>query len=58
MSTRQVLDAIRQVLAGGVTVVGADVVELNPTRDVNDVAAMVAAKLARELLGLLITRQP
>jgi agmatinase len=55
MSTRQVLDALRQIGAGdGVVVVGADVVELNPTRDVNDVTAMVAAKLARELLGMLI----
>jgi arginase family enzyme len=29
-------------------------VELNPQRDVDDVTAMVDAKLARELLGLLI----
>jgi len=54
LSTRQLLDAIRQIGAGNGVVVGADVVELNPTRDVNDVTAMVAAKLVRELLGLLI----
>jgi arginase family enzyme len=30
-------------------IVGADVVELNPQRDVNDVTAIVAAKLVREI---------
>jgi arginase family enzyme len=55
MSTRELLGAIRQIADSGAVVVGADIVELNPQRDVNDVTAMVAAKLARELLGLLIT---
>ena len=54
MSTRQLLDSLRQIAASGATVVGADVVELNPTRDINDVTAMVAAKVVRELLGLLM----
>lgn len=54
LSTRQLLDAIRQIADSGAHVVGADLVELNPTRDVGDVTAMVAAKVARELLGLLI----
>ena len=54
MSTRQLLGAIHQIGASGVAVVGADVVELNPTRDVNGVTAMVAAKIVRELLGLVI----
>ena len=57
MSTRQLLDALHQIADSGATVVGADVVELNPTRDLNDVTAMVAAKIARELLGMLITTQ-
>ena len=57
MSTRQLLDALRQIAASGATVVGADVVELNPTRDLDDVTAMVAAKITRELLGMLITTQ-
>ena len=30
-------------------IVGADIVELNPTRDVNDITAIVAAKLVREV---------
>ena len=54
MSTRELLDALRQIGAGDAVVVGADIVELNPARDRDDVTAMVAAKLARELLGLLI----
>ena len=54
LSTRQLLDSLRQIGASDAVVVGADVVELNPTRDVNDVTAMVAAKIVRELLGLLI----
>ena len=57
MSTRQLLGALRQIAGSGATVVGADVVELNPTRDLDDVTAMVAAKIARELLGVLITTQ-
>ena len=36
-------------------VVGADLVELNPTRDPTGLTAMVAAKLAKELLALLLT---
>jgi len=55
MSTRQLLDTIRQIGESGANIVGADLVELNPTRDLNDVTAMVAAKIMRELLGLLLT---
>ena len=31
--------------------VGADIVEYNPTRDQNGVTAMVAAKLLKEIMG-------
>jgi arginase len=34
--------------------VGVDLVEYNPTRDVNGVTAMVAAKLLKELLALMV----
>lgn len=58
MSTRQLVDCLHQLAAmqadGAVEVVAADVVEINPERDVNDMTAMVGAKLLRELLGLLI----
>lgn len=51
-STRQVLRIIQQ-LEG--TLVGADIVELNPTRDIQDMTAMVAARCYKELLARLIT---
>jgi arginase len=35
-------------------VVGADLVEFNPAQDVSSVTAMVAAKLVKELLGIMI----
>jgi arginase len=46
----EVLDRQRAPLAG------ADVVELNPDRDVNGVTAVVAAKLVRELAAYAVTR--
>jgi len=50
LSTRQVIDAIH-ALSG--PVIGGDIVELNPVRDVNGVTAMVAAKFVRELAGAM-----
>ena len=52
LTTRQLLELLA-VLPG--PVVGADVVELNPTRDVQDMTAMVAAKLVKELTARLAT---
>lgn len=49
-STRQVLDILHGIDA---RVVGADIVELNPTRDLMGTTAMVAAKFVKELGGLL-----
>ncbi len=46
-STRQVLSIIQKLNAN---IVGADIVELNPTRDMQNVTAMVAAKLFKEIL--------
>jgi arginase len=51
MSTREVLD-ILQSLEG--PVVGADIVEYNPTRDVAAVTAMTAAKLLKEISAKLL----
>jgi arginase len=39
-------------------IVGADVVELNPSRDVNGVTATLAAKLVRELAALTCGKSP
>jgi arginase family enzyme len=38
-------------------IVGADVVELNPTRDLVDMTAMVGAKFVKELAGAMLARR-
>ena len=43
---REVLAAIHRQTA---PIVGADIVELNPARDIGDITAILAAKLVREL---------
>ena len=52
LTTRQILNALHRLGSMDVEIVGADVVELNPDRDINGVSAMVAAKLVKELLVL------
>ncbi len=49
LTVRQLLDVLQRIHGG---IVGADVVELNPTRDINDMTAVVAAKLVKELASL------
>ena len=51
LSTRAVLGLLRPLRG---RLVGADIVELNPDRDIQNVTAMVAAKFAREILAMLI----
>lgn len=51
LSVREVLKMIWQV---GPMLVGADIVELNPARDVHDQTAMVAAKFYKELVAALL----
>jgi arginase family enzyme len=41
-----------QSLAG--PIIGADIVELNPSRDVNDLTAFVAAKFVKEIASRMI----
>ena len=55
MSTREVLDVIQAIESD---VIGADVVELNPSRDRDKVTAMTAAKLVRELAGAILASSP
>ncbi|MFK7919660.1 MAG: agmatinase family protein [Ilumatobacter sp.] len=55
LTVREVLDVI-DALPG--PVVGADVVELNPTRDLVDMTAMVGAKFVKELAGAMLARRP
>lgn len=47
-STREVLSMIQKL---DLNIVGCDVVEYNPDRDLNGVTAMVAAKIVKELLA-------
>jgi agmatinase len=51
MSTREVLRIIQGVEGH---IVGADIVEMNPTRDLNGVTAMVAAKFLKEIIGKML----
>jgi arginase len=48
---------VREVLAvlarQNAPIVGADIVELNPARDLNGVTAILAAKLVREVAALI-----
>lgn len=53
LSTRQVIDLI-QGLQGNL--VGADIVEYNPTRDLNGVTGMAAAKLLKEIIGRMLAQ--
>jgi arginase len=54
LTVREVLDVI-DALPG--PIVGADVVELNPTRDLVDMTAMVGAKFVKELAGAMLERR-
>ena len=55
LTVRNVIDMIQR-LPG--PIVGADVVELNPSRDPSGVTATVAAKLVRELISRMIEPTP
>lgn len=49
LTVREVLRALERQTA---RIVGADVVELDPLRDINDVTAILAAKLVKEICAL------
>lgn len=52
LSVRQILDVIHHL---DVPIIGADIVEYNPARDINDMTAMVATKLYKEVCGQMLT---
>lgn len=54
LSTRFLLDVIHNFKG---QLIGADIVELNPHRDINSMTAMVAAKLAKEVMGRMLLDQ-
>jgi agmatinase len=51
-TTRQVISVIQRLKAN---VVGADIVELNPNRDINNMTAMVAARFFKEIVAKMIS---
>lgn len=51
MSTRELLSIIQKVPG---EIVGADIVEYNPDRDINGMTGMVAAKLLKELMARML----
>ncbi|MGB1239230.1 MAG: agmatinase [Pseudomonadales bacterium] len=51
LSVREVLQVLHQI---DVPVVGADIVEYNPKLDINEMTAMVCAKIYKELAALLL----
>ena len=51
LTTRQAVDVIRRIRA---PIVGADVVEFNPSMDSSGMTAMVCAKLVKELAGKML----
>jgi arginase len=53
LSTREALSIIHAIDA---PVIGADIVELNPRRDVEGISAAAAAKVVREILGMMLRR--
>ena len=55
LTSRDVIDFVR-ALPG--TLIGADVVELNPDRDLHDMTARVAAKLVKEISGRMLETAP
>lgn len=55
LSVRDVLAVLDRVRA---PIVGADIVEYNPVRDVNGVTAVLAAKLVREIAALCARNNP
>ena len=55
LSTRQVIDLIHAI---DQPIVGADIVELNPRCDIAGQTALVAAKLVKEIAGMMIKTSP
>jgi arginase family enzyme len=51
LSTREVINIIHQLNGN---VVGGDIVEYNPDKDINNITAVVTAKLMKELIGKIL----
>ncbi|MEN8805851.1 MAG: agmatinase [Desulfobacterales bacterium] len=55
LSVRDVISIIHKVQA---PIIGADIVEYNPKHDVHNLTAMVAAKLVKEIGGMILKNTP
>ena len=55
LSVRDVISIIHKVK---VPIIGADIVEYNPKHDVHNMTAMVAAKLVKEIGGMILKNTP
>jgi len=51
LSSREVITMIQKI---NVPIIGADIVEYNPTRDNNGITAALAGKLSKEILAKMI----
>ncbi|NNE65714.1 MAG: agmatinase [Pyrinomonadaceae bacterium] len=51
LTSREVIDSIKGIES---EIVGADIVEFNPTRDVTEITGALAAKLLKEILGKML----
>lgn len=52
MMSRQVIEIVQNI---GQKIVGADIVEYNPKRDVRDITGALAAKMLKEILGKMLS---
>jgi arginase family enzyme len=55
LTTRQLIDLIQRLQA---PIVGADIVEYNPKRDLSDMTAMVAVKILKEVAARMLEIPP
>ena len=51
LSTREMITVIQNIKGN---IIGGEIVEYNPDRDINDITAATAAKIFKELLGKML----
>lgn len=54
LSSREVINILHNI---NVPIIGADIVELNPHRDPTGITAALAAKLTKEILGIMLSEE-
>ena len=55
LATRDIINIISKL---DVDIIGADIVEYNPKMDTNNMTAITAAKLLKELMGKICDKKP